>query len=79
MAALRCLQIVRYEQLIDEGKEAIQAHMPPKPDDIATICYTSGTTGVPKVKDGAESPPPSFQALIQRGTGPCVHPRLMHY
>mmetsp|Transcript_22844 Transcript_22844/g.58572 ORF Transcript_22844/g.58572 Transcript_22844/m.58572 type:complete len:707 (+) Transcript_22844:279-2399(+) len=41
-------QIVRYEQLIDEGKEAIQAHMPPKPDDIATICYTSGTTGVPK-------------------------------
>lgn len=23
-------------------------HQPPKPDDLATICYTSGTTGTPK-------------------------------
>lgn len=22
---------------------------PPKPEDVATICYTSGTTGTPKV------------------------------
>uniref|UniRef100_A0A914D0T0 long-chain-fatty-acid--CoA ligase n=1 Tax=Acrobeloides nanus TaxID=290746 RepID=A0A914D0T0_9BILA len=23
-------------------------HVPPKPEDLATICYTSGTTGIPK-------------------------------
>lgn len=27
----------------------MQPFCPPKPEDIATICYTSGTTGTPKV------------------------------
>ncbi|KAH7714877.1 long-chain-fatty-acid--CoA ligase 6-like isoform 5 [Aphelenchoides avenae] len=28
--------------------QAPMAHVPPKPEDLATICYTSGTTGTPK-------------------------------
>ncbi|KAG6533778.1 hypothetical protein ZIOFF_007653 [Zingiber officinale] len=30
------------------GQSNIQRHCPPKPEDVATICYTSGTTGTPK-------------------------------
>ena len=32
------------------GKEHHAPCTPPKPDDICTICYTSGTTGVPKAR-----------------------------
>ncbi|KAM3255842.1 hypothetical protein ACQJBY_048802 [Aegilops geniculata] len=30
------------------GKMSSQIYRPPKPEDVATICYTSGTTGTPK-------------------------------
>ncbi|XP_025107943.1 LOW QUALITY PROTEIN: long-chain-fatty-acid--CoA ligase 5-like [Pomacea canaliculata] len=30
------------------GKENLQDPLPPAPDDLATLCYTSGTTGDPK-------------------------------
>ena len=30
-------------------KSSPQPFRPPKPEDVATICYTSGTTGTPKV------------------------------
>lgn len=30
------------------GREHRVACNPPKPEDICTICYTSGTTGIPK-------------------------------
>lgn len=32
-----------------QGKADQRAFVAPKPHDLATICYTSGTTGVPKV------------------------------
>jgi acyl-CoA synthetase (AMP-forming)/AMP-acid ligase II len=32
-----------------QGRMSPQTFRPPKPEDIATICYTSGTTGTPKV------------------------------
>ena len=32
-----------------QGKASPQHFRPPKPEDVATICYTSGTTGTPKV------------------------------
>jgi len=30
------------------GQANPRAHIPPKPDDMASLCYTSGTTGNPK-------------------------------
>lgn len=30
------------------GEESPSDHVPPSPDDLATIQYTSGTTGDPK-------------------------------
>ncbi|AQK57324.1 AMP-binding protein [Zea mays] len=41
-------KIMTYNRLHNEGKMSPQTFRPPKPEDIATICYTSGTTGTPK-------------------------------
>eukprot|EP01018_Ginkgo_biloba_P036624 Gb_32727 [translate_table: standard] len=40
--------IVSYEKLHDQGCTNLQPFRPPLPEDVATICYTSGTTGTPK-------------------------------
>eukprot|EP00258_Populus_trichocarpa_P010881 XP_002319009.1 long chain acyl-CoA synthetase 7, peroxisomal [Populus trichocarpa] len=37
-----------YTKLFSEGRSSLQPFIPPKPEDVATICYTSGTTGTPK-------------------------------
>ncbi|KAF9669957.1 hypothetical protein SADUNF_Sadunf13G0018600 [Salix dunnii] len=37
-----------YTKLFSEGHSSLQPFIPPKPEDVATICYTSGTTGTPK-------------------------------
>jgi long-chain acyl-CoA synthetase len=42
------VQIISYTKLFNQGRSNIQPFCPPKPDDVATICYTSGTTGTPK-------------------------------
>ncbi|PPE02342.1 hypothetical protein GOBAR_DD00676 [Gossypium barbadense] len=42
------IQIVTYTKLLSQGRRNLQPFSPPKPDDVATICYTSGTTGTPK-------------------------------
>uniref|UniRef100_A0A1I7YV58 Long-chain-fatty-acid--CoA ligase n=1 Tax=Steinernema glaseri TaxID=37863 RepID=A0A1I7YV58_9BILA len=40
------VRVVSFADFEREGKEAIPlSHQPPKPEDLATICYTSGTTG----------------------------------
>ncbi|KAM7260135.1 hypothetical protein ACFE04_015876 [Oxalis oulophora] len=41
-------KIITYSKLLSQGRSSLQPFRPPKPDDIATICYTSGTTGTPK-------------------------------
>ena len=45
-AGFRLLSLSQVEAM---GGAAPLPHNPPSPDDMATICYTSGTTGNPKV------------------------------
>ncbi|XP_047310054.1 long chain acyl-CoA synthetase 6, peroxisomal-like isoform X2 [Impatiens glandulifera] len=42
------VKIVSYSRLLNEGHDSPRPFCPPKQDDVATICYTSGTTGTPK-------------------------------
>lgn len=42
------VKVISYSKLLSEGRSSPQPFCPPKPDDVATICYTSGTTGTPK-------------------------------
>jgi len=41
-------QVVKYDAVLDAGKRNPSPAVPPTSHDLATICYTSGTTGVPK-------------------------------
>jgi long-subunit acyl-CoA synthetase (AMP-forming) len=44
------INLYTFHELHRLGVEVRKAspHVPPKPEDLATICYTSGTTGIPK-------------------------------
>ncbi|XP_044500079.1 long chain acyl-CoA synthetase 6, peroxisomal-like isoform X1 [Mangifera indica] len=42
------VQVVTHTKLLSQGCSNLQPFSPPNPDDVATICYTSGTTGTPK-------------------------------
>ncbi|XP_041011102.1 long chain acyl-CoA synthetase 6, peroxisomal-like [Juglans microcarpa x Juglans regia] len=42
------VEVVTYSKLLSQGRSNLQPFYSPKPDDVATICYTSGTTGTPK-------------------------------
>ncbi|CAI0466075.1 unnamed protein product [Linum tenue] len=42
------VQVVTYSKLLTQGRNNLHHFCPPKPEDVATICYTSGTTGTPK-------------------------------
>ncbi|KAK6929991.1 AMP-dependent synthetase/ligase, partial [Dillenia turbinata] len=42
------VKIISYSNLVNQGSSNLQPFSPPRGEDIATICYTSGTTGTPK-------------------------------
>ncbi|KAL8188628.1 hypothetical protein R6Q57_029648 [Mikania cordata] len=42
------VKVVSFSQLISQGSSNHYSFRPPKPEDVATVCYTSGTTGTPK-------------------------------
>lgn len=41
-------QIITLEELQRLGRRHARPHSPPAPEDLAVLCYTSGTTGTPK-------------------------------
>nr|XP_002129741.1 long-chain-fatty-acid--CoA ligase 1-like [Ciona intestinalis] len=41
-------KVMTFEQVEEVGKNNLKEFVPPKPEDLHTICYTSGTTGLPK-------------------------------
>lgn len=47
-AADQSLTVVSFADMEATGKSKMVPEVPPKPDDVCTICYTSGTTGNPK-------------------------------
>ncbi|UJR15018.1 hypothetical protein I4U23_001995 [Adineta vaga] len=59
------IEIVTFSELQELGRSKPVAHHPPKPDDIFEICYTSGTTGLPK---GAMLTNKNIVSLIQSAT-----------
>ncbi|XWS58192.1 hypothetical protein CRYUN_Cryun08bG0013600 [Craigia yunnanensis] len=42
------VKLISYLKLLGQGCSNLHPFCPPKPEDVATICYTSGTTGTPK-------------------------------
>lgn len=44
----RGVEILRFQNVENQGAQNDTVEVPPKPSDLATICYTSGTTGNPK-------------------------------
>lgn len=42
------VKVISFEDLEELGKNHRHEKKPPKPEDIAVVCYTSGTTGDPK-------------------------------
>jgi len=47
-AAEAGVKLMTFEGVEAAGKEDLQEFVPPKPEDLHTICFTSGTTGLPK-------------------------------
>ncbi|KAK7469687.1 hypothetical protein BaRGS_00036316 [Batillaria attramentaria] len=48
VAAQHNLEVLTYNEVEEIGKKNAEEPKPPKPEDLATLCYTSGTTGDPK-------------------------------
>lgn len=44
----RGVEILRFQNVENQGAQNDVLEVPPKPSDLCTICYTSGTTGNPK-------------------------------
>ena len=45
MKMIRDMTVLSFESVEEIGMEAPVEPTPPQPDDVATLCYTSGTTG----------------------------------
>ena len=42
------VKVLSFDDLRELGTESLKTPVPPSPDDLACIMYTSGSTGVPK-------------------------------
>ncbi len=43
------IKLYSFEEATQLGKSKLHKPIPPKPEELTTICYTSGTTGTPYV------------------------------
>lgn len=41
-------EVIKFQDLLKLGQANPKSHVPPRPAQLCKICYTSGTTGVPK-------------------------------
>ena len=48
-AEAACIKVHSWEEFLGMGRAQPVEAIPPKPEDLCTIMYTSGTTGNPKV------------------------------
>ncbi|CAF0999009.1 unnamed protein product [Rotaria sordida] len=64
-ASRKGIQIFTYKQLLELGRLRPVAHHPPKPNYLFQICYTSGTTGLPK---GAMFTHKNIVSVVQTAT-----------
>eukprot|EP00066_Takifugu_rubripes_P009375 XP_003976262.1 PREDICTED: long-chain-fatty-acid--CoA ligase 1-like [Takifugu rubripes] len=42
------VEVLKLEQLMELGRQNLKDPVPPRPQDLAVVCFTSGTTGSPK-------------------------------
>ncbi|KAG7480745.1 hypothetical protein MATL_G00059440 [Megalops atlanticus] len=42
------VEILQLAQIMELGRQNLKDPVPPKPEDLAVVCFTSGTTGKPK-------------------------------
>ncbi|XP_041089644.1 long-chain-fatty-acid--CoA ligase 1-like isoform X3 [Polyodon spathula] len=42
------VEILQFRDIMEQGRQNHKAPVPPSPDDLAVVCFTSGTTGKPK-------------------------------
>uniref|UniRef100_A0A1A8S358 Long-chain-fatty-acid--CoA ligase n=1 Tax=Nothobranchius rachovii TaxID=451742 RepID=A0A1A8S358_9TELE len=47
--AKKCeVEVLKRDQLMELGRQNLKDPVPPQPEDLAVVCFTSGTTGKPK-------------------------------
>ncbi|MGH0180784.1 UNVERIFIED_CONTAM: hypothetical protein FKN15_019052 [Acipenser sinensis] len=42
------VEILQFRDIVEQGRQNHKAPVPPRPEDLAVVCFTSGTTGKPK-------------------------------
>ncbi|KAJ2781166.1 medium-chain fatty acid-CoA ligase faa2 [Coemansia javaensis] len=74
-AAAAGVALLDVDEVAAMGRAAPRAARPPRPDDLCTICYTSGTTGDPK---GAMVTHGAYAHSVRAGAAAAAMPAELH-